>query len=117
MYLSGADEKKYEKVVAELNNSYITGQKNYPETVEDMINLLSLCHGDTKKKSSGAEKATDSESLETSFAQRGGFRQLSRIRCYNCNGTGHIAKNCPRSNDTDSEEATSSFTRQTGWSG
>jgi hypothetical protein len=40
-FMAGVDSKRYDKVVNELNNFYLTGQNNYPTTVIAAVRMLS----------------------------------------------------------------------------
>jgi hypothetical protein len=40
VFLAGVDTKKYGRLKTELNKAYVTGQNNYPKTVESAVALL-----------------------------------------------------------------------------
>ena len=98
IFLSGADVKRYGKLVNDLNNSYLQGQKNYPETVESAVTMLSHYIGDTTKKTTSRETNED-EDTATSFNQTRAQQEAE---------------------ESDSESATDNLTtrsRRTNWSG
>ena len=68
-FLAGVDQKRYGKVVHELNNAFLIGQKNYPTTVENAVTMLS--HHMGGKDRSAHRSDEQGKTNETSFAQKG----------------------------------------------
>jgi hypothetical protein len=49
-FLAGVDRTRFGKVVEELNNSFLAGNNNYPDTVEACMNMLSHRMGNADKQ-------------------------------------------------------------------
>ena len=93
VFLAGVDKKSYGKLINELNNAYLTGQKNYPVTVEGAVTLLSHYMSDNNKKT--VETENNGETA-TSFLQE-------KIVCHKCGKEGHYANQCSENSDKDRE--------------
>ena len=86
-FLAGVDCKRYGKVVNELNNSYLTGQNNYPTMVIGAMRMLSHYMDGDKQSQWNKEQELTKSSL--SFAQR-----CSEAVCFRCRKRGHYANEC-----------------------
>lgn len=113
VFLNGVNWQVYGKVIDELNNSFIAGQDNYPESVEETVNMLSHRTNIEKTIENNMKKKnripSDSDgTIETSFAQSGKKnKQTGRIICYKCGGAGHYANDCPTDSDYESDAESS----------
>jgi Zinc knuckle len=87
-FLAGADKKRFGKLVEDLNNAYLSGKDNYPESIESTLTLLTHYQD---HKSGGQNAGENDNQLAANFAQ--GNR---RIRCFECNQFGHYRRECPR---------------------
>jgi hypothetical protein len=110
VFLAGVDKKKYGRPVNDLNNAYLTGQNNYPTTVEGAVSMLSHYMNDKipSEHNEGHSRA------ESSFAQN-----QSNIRCFKCNKMGHYASTCKENEDkgdTAKEKKIQNYNRS-AWSG
>jgi Zinc knuckle len=115
IFLTGSDKKRYGKLMEDLNNAYIGGKDNYPESLDATLNLLT--HYQDYQVGYGKHMANSDDKLTmTSFAQKGKARQLDRIRCFKCNEYGHMKHDCPKrqhyQGDTDDDRS-----HGTGWAG
>ena len=107
IFLAGVDKARYGKLIDELNNAHLTGQENYPESVEAAMNMLShRMDGDEKNVIIDFEE--EEKLHETSFAQKGQHTGKN-VTCFNCGKKGHIAPNCPEK-DSDDESQSSAGT-------
>ena len=89
IFLAGADKKRFGKFVDEWNNSYLGGIDTYPTSIDSAVTQLSHLLGHQK----GVVKVDDGGiDPEVSFAQT---KRKARIRCFKCNGLGHMKKDCP----------------------
>jgi hypothetical protein len=96
MMLSGADKKRYGKLLEDLNNNYLAGTDNYPSDVDSTVTLLSYYQD---YQSNGGRNKVDSDGggrVETSFAQhkkkeKQKDKQKFRIQCWTCGEYGHMA--------------------------
>jgi hypothetical protein len=91
IFLAGADKKRYGKLLDDLNNSYLAGTDKYPKSIDSTLTLLARYQDHEAGPSKAASNGEDV--YEASFAQS--FKK-KKVRCYNCSGMGHIAKECPR---------------------
>jgi len=87
-FLAGADKKRFGKLVEDLNNAYLSGKDNYPESIESTLTLLTHYQD---HKSGGQNAGENDNQLTANFAQ--GNR---RVRCFECNQFGHFRRDCPR---------------------
>ena len=110
IFLAGADKPKYGKVVEELNNQFLSGQNNYPKSVEAMMEYLSHRMDEKQKEKTPTKKKDDTEDEgigATSLAQKGNKKK--HFKCYKCGGKGHKAPDCPNESDSDSSAGASVF--------
>ena len=89
VFLAGVDPGKYGKLSGDLNNDYVKGHKNYPETLEGMVTMLSNYDEKPAGHRSG-DKRSIKEKGESSFGQEG-----TEIRCFCCGKIGHRSRDCP----------------------
>ena len=115
-FLAGVDQKKYGKLVNDLNNAYLAGHKNYPITVEAAMTMLS--HYMSDRQVHRSEHGQEQSQNETSFAQK-----HKDIKCFKCGKKGHYANKCMEE-DTDSKSISTMSSRKsrrsscrTRWSG
>lgn len=94
-FLAGVDRKKHGKVINELNNAHLTGQKNCPKTVEGAMVMLSHCMGVKPQAHRSDAEATP----EMSFAQK----RKKNVTCFKCGQKGHHANECEEDTDSDNE--------------
>jgi hypothetical protein len=92
IFLAGADKAQF-GTIENLNNSYLTGNDQYPVSLDGTLTLLLHYQGHR-----GGEHMDESRNVsrETSFAQRKPRKaqQLAWIRCWNCNEYGHYQSDC-----------------------
>ena len=89
LFLGGTDQARYKAAVDELNNNYILGKDVYPADVPAAIMVLTNRRGYSGSRQRQVEDLSDGLSV-VSFAQ-----QKEKVKCYNCNKFGHIARKCP----------------------
>ena len=92
IFLTGADKRRFGKMIAELGNSYINNKDNYPPTVSLALELLQNYQDERARASNSGNEGAEGAS---SFTQKGKKKDMSKVRCYNCNKPGHYKKNCP----------------------
>ena len=125
IFLAGVDKKRYGKLVEDLNNNFLAGKDNYPESIDSTLTLLS----DYQDHSSaaGLNVGNGEGVFETSFAQYQkrklkNTKQASRVTCFDCGERGHVKKDCPNKKnhmqqDDDDSDEDSTGSRCPGWSG
>ncbi len=106
VFLAGVDRKRYGRLVNDLNNAFLAGQKNHPTTVEGAMTMLSHYTNEKPRQNEYGKL------VETSFLQSGGNSR--GIRCYRCGKRGHIARNCT---DESSDDERSLGTQSVSWAG
>jgi Zinc knuckle len=114
IFLTGADKKRYGKLLEDLNNAFLAGKDNYPESLDATLTLLT--HYQDYQVGRGKHMANSDEKLTmTSFAQKGKAKQLDRIRCFKCNEFGHMKQDCPMRQHYQAE--TDNRSHGSGWAG
>jgi len=93
LFLGGTDLARYKAAVDELNNNYVLGKDVYPADVPTAIMVLTNRRGYGGPRRRQAEDISDGLSV-VSFAQ-----PQDKVKCYNCNKFGHIARKCPEGVD------------------
>ena len=102
MFMDGADKTVYGYLMRDLSGDYALGNENYPDTVEDALQVLALRTGtkgskDRKHKTGG----------ETSFAQTGTSKR--KLKCWKCQKEGHMKKDCPEDDGSESDHSVNSY--------
>ena len=95
VFLAGLHEK-HDEAARELNNDYVKGIDKYPETVEEMMQMITNRIG---KKEVTLTDDNQTGSM-TSFAQRD-------MKCWKCKGYGHASEDCKKKKkkkDDDSDD-------------
>ena len=85
----GSTDDRYKSAVDDLNNEYLMGSIKYPESVPDMLHMLTNRRGDGNLACKRREAECDGK-MVTSFHQ-----QTSRIKCWKCGELGHAKSQCP----------------------
>jgi hypothetical protein len=105
VFLAGVDTKKYGRLKTELNNAYVAGQNNYPQTVESAVTMLSHYMNDK------GVHMTDEDKGQTD--QKSFMQKHKNLTCYKCGKKGqHYANKCPSGDSDDDELSTRSSTKQ-----
>ena len=100
LFMDGANRQQYGFLMRDLGKEHALGTNQYPEMVEDALQVLSLYGQKRKSKKRGEDK------VETSFAQS--EKRKRKMKCWNCGEIGHGVKDCPkRAANTESEQETS----------
>jgi len=102
IFLDGSDPKRFGKLKNNLHNAFISGTDNYPETLEDVLELL-VDFEDQEK--TGSRQPTHDRSDGVSFAQHAKHRN----GCHLCGSKEHKAYQCPRKNKDNSTKTTGVF--------
>ena len=112
--IRGADKTRYGTLLAELSNQYAMGKDEYPTDISSAYSLLVNYKTPTNSNTRPPPKptptptpntpppTTSEASAMTLFAQRtaagvAGTNGVLHdgITCFNCQGTGHYASDCP----------------------
>jgi len=118
LFLGGTDQARYKAAVDELNNNYVLGKDVYPADVPTAIMMLTNRRGYGGSRQRQVEDLSDGLSV-VSFAQQ------KEKKCYNCNKSGHIARQCPeavknkesRPGRTDDSDSVGSNGGKADWNG
>ena len=111
------DKKRYGKVAEELNNQFLSGNNNYPDSIEAAMSVLSHRMDSTEgvAKVKAKKEEDDEDSVLTSFSQASTSSKKSKtnnkrknVTCRVCGGRGHYANECP-SRDSDNESSNVSW--------
>lgn len=108
VFLAGAS-KRYDRLVNDLNNAYLTGSDHYPESVEGAMTMLSHYKQDRERSTNPRSAPMQQDGV--GFAQG---KDLSKVRCFKCGEYGHYANKCP--NDPDGTEDSQSHVQVSQWS-
>ena len=87
IFLGGCDRDRYKSAVDELYHDFGKGDNKYPGDITGVTELLNGRRGGSKAKDQDDDRH---DGLVTSFVQR----DMSKVRCYNCRGTGYYARDC-----------------------
>lgn len=115
LFMDGGSKKVFGYLMNDLSGDFTLGSDNYPETVKDSLQVMSLRVAKVEEINCKKKKKENGGLMETSFAQ-----QESGIKCWKCGQRGHIKKDCPGLDDSDTTLVTSSMSHLTGrtsWSG
>lgn len=93
VFLRGANER-YDKPIAELNNTYIMGTDKYLTTVEKAMTMLANYHHTGSKAPASRSDRDPNPPTETSFAQC--LAQTSGKYCWCCGDLNHKSPACPK---------------------
>ena len=96
----GAMDERYKSAVDDLNNEYLMGSVKYPETIPDMLHMLTNRRGDSANLASRRREAERDGEMVTSFHQ-----QASRIQCWKCRKFGHPKSECPELTEKEKKES------------
>ena len=96
-YLGSMDER-YKQAVDDLNNKYLMGLVKYPESVSDMLHMLTNRRGTGGQAGKRREAQCDGEIL-TSFHQ-----QAKHVKCWKCKEFGHVNSECPQLTKVEADE-------------
>ena len=126
IFIAGVDRKKHRKLINELNNQCLSGNNNYPTTLEGALNVVSHYKCDGTSMSPRGE-TTDEGIGSASFAQLNKKTQKKQnVTCYKCKQKGHNANECNEESDSDENDLVSGSSMSsvnsrrnncTGWSG
>ena len=107
IFMDGANKKAFRFLMRDLHNNYALGNDNYPDTVEDALQVLTLYGERSNKIEKKKGKNDDDKSTDASFAQQDG----KTVVCWRCGKEGHVKKNCPELKNNETSNA------QVDWSG
>jgi hypothetical protein len=95
--LSACDNSRYNRLSEELENDYTKGSNHYPKTVTEAYNLIV----NYRQSKSIVRIYNDSEgvafvNVDANRQPRDRqFRDIEKVKCYNCNKKGHYSDECP----------------------
>lgn len=114
MFMNGADKKVFGYLMKSLKSDYSLNNDQYPETVEDALQVLAM---NLPRSKVADGKKTGNMGTETSFNQVAGTNR----KCWYCQEEGHVKKQCEKwKKDKDKKSgSTGSFSGQQVvlWSG
>lgn len=103
LFMDGANRQQYGFLLRDLGKDHALGTNQYPETVEDALQVLSL-YGQRRKPRKSSEDKMDK--VDLSHAQMD--KRKRKMKCWNCGEIGHGVKDCPkRAENVESRQATS----------
>ena len=85
----------------DLNNSFLSGNDNYPKTIDEALSLM-MHYQDGKGKVKNETMISRDEEIPAS-GNATSFAQVAEKRtCFKCGKKGHIKANCPLNNNNQS---------------
>jgi len=107
MFMDGADKQVHGFLLKKLQEDFSLGDDKYPEDIQKALQVLQLCANKDKRQK---KKSSEQESPSLSFTQQRG------PKCWKCGKCGHVKKDCPERNDSNSAQQGQAHHQQ-GWTG
>jgi predicted RNA-binding protein associated with RNAse of E/G family len=105
--LFGSDKLRYGKLLEDLENNFVQGTDNYPDTVQRAYTLLVHWKQDPKNVVRLIGGVGDGLSFANLGRQTGTQKE---VICYRCKKKGHVIRNCPEGKKMKPEGRTSPMT-------
>lgn len=99
LFLRGANQAHYGKLMEDLRTQYSLGNCQYPKTLQDAVDVMRQIKIGKKKKNTTDRRENDRSGNERPSATESSFAQRSEGRkCYCCGSPDHIVPNCDKKN-------------------
>jgi len=108
--------KSFKPLLDDLEQDHSLGDDKCPETIEEVLQVLSMCKKQTLKRiKKKKHKSDDDAPLSLSFAQKN--QMMKQGLCFKCGKQGHVMKDCPKkeangSNTTNDAKQEQTHTQQ-----
>ena len=119
LLIKGADPKRSGDMLINLANDFALGANLYPENLEAASSALANYQSQNKgrnnnnsqnnnnnnRNANNNNRNNEQQENKMGFAQKG-TKWIDNITCYNCQGKGHFAKDCPKKQQATSNAQT-----------
>jgi hypothetical protein len=108
-----ADRGRYGKLIEEVENAYLKGNNDYPETPTEAYNLLVNYKSYNTNKRTIQPGGLDQVAFVPEGKRQKGDGEYPNIQCFKCKKMGHYKSDCPEKGKTEQAQVVTATTLMT----